>query len=86
MKNFLVETLRNLIRGVDNGTLSSEHALEKFCFMFNGINYIPRYPKSKKRRVIEHLENGIEPAEIAKIMKIQKGYVYRIRKKTTNNE
>ena len=80
MKNHLVSTLRDLFEDVHNGNMGRQVALEKFCFMFNGYNYIPKHPISKKDKIIGMLKCGYEPKDIAKRLKTQTGYVKRIKK------
>jgi len=80
MKNHLVSTLRDLFEDVHNGDMGRQVALEKFCFMFNGYNYIPKRPVSKRQMIIGMLKYNYTAKEIAKRCKVQTGYVYRIRK------
>jgi len=81
MKNPLIKCLQDLFEDVHNGHIGRRVALERFCFKFSGLNYIPQKPMTTKEMARRMLNNGgFDVKDIARRLKTSTAYVYKIRK------
>ena len=78
MKNPIVESLQDFFEKVHNGDMGRKVALERFCFLNEGIAYIPKIPFKKKDTIINMFEFGFKDVEIAESKKLDIAYVRKV--------